>query len=140
MRLEKQFDVKQSADCASRIAARDETLLGLFPDSTTEIVASEAGRRTTHTHYTTLGRSGVATFHFTLLPEGSISFEKVCDGNIWQELGGKVSFSQREAGTRVILQMDGLTKTFVPEFAIRGPMQDQIDQMATALRKCIEAG
>ena len=140
MRLEKQFDVNQSADCASRIAIRDETLLSLFPGSTTEIVESGAGRRTTRTHYTALGRSGVATFRFTFLPEGSISFEKVCDGNVWQELSGKVSFRKREDGARVTLQMDGRTKTFVPEFAIRGPMQDQIEQMAAALRTCIEAG
>jgi hypothetical protein len=36
--------------------------------------------------------------------------------------------------------MTGRTKAFVPEFTIRGPMQDQIERMAAALRMCIEAG
>ena len=140
MRLEKQFDVNQSADCSARIATRDETLLSLFHGSTTEIVESEANRRTTRTHYTALGRSGVAMFRFVFLHEGSISFEKVCDGNVWEELSGTVSLSKRGEGARVTLEMTGRTKAFVPEFAIRGPMQDQIEQMAAALRTCIEAG
>ena len=140
MRLERQFDVKQPADTASRVAARDDTLRHLFPDSSTEIVEREADRRTTRTHYTVLGRSGVMTFHFLFFPEGSISFEKVCDGNVWEELSGKVSFCERAEGTRVTLQMTGRTKAFVPEFTIRGPMQNQIEQMASALQTCIEAG
>ena len=140
MRLERQFDVQQSAGASSRIAARDETLRNLFPDASTEIIEREDQKRTTRTHYTVLGRPGVATFHFVMLSEGSISFEKVCDGNVWQELSGKVLFCERGAGTRVTLQMTGRTKTFVPELAIRGPLQDQIEQMATALQACIEAG
>jgi hypothetical protein len=140
MRLERQFDVQQSAGAASRVAARDDTLLNLFPDSSTEIVEREDQSRTTCTHYTALGRSGVATFRFLVLPEGSISFEKVCDGNVWQKLSGKVLFCERGEGARVTLQMTGRTKAFVPEFTIRGPMQDQIERMAAALRTCIEAG
>jgi hypothetical protein len=34
--------------------------------------------------------------------------------------------------------MDGRTKTFVPEFTIKGAMQDQLDQMARALRERLE--
>ncbi len=34
--------------------------------------------------------------------------------------------------------MDGRTKTFVPEFTIKGPMQEQLDQMAEGLRGAIE--
>jgi hypothetical protein len=124
----------------SRIATLDETLLGLFSDAKTEIVAREGRRRTTRTHYQALGREGVATFHFDFLPEGTIEFEKVCDGNVWQELVGAVSFRELGEGTRVTLRMDGRTKTFVPEFAIRGEMRKQIDQMASALQACIEAG
>ena len=124
----------------SRIAARDETILNLFPDATTEIVARDGNRRTTRTCYQALGKEGVATFHFDLLPEGTIEFEKVCDGNVWQRLVGAVTLREHSEGTQVTLRLDGQTKAFVPEFAIRGEMRKQIDQMASALRACIDAG
>ena len=140
MRLQKQFDVGQPPDVAARIAGSDDTLQQLFSDSKTEIVERSDNRRTTQTRYRALGKEGIATFHFVSLPEGSIAFEKVCDGNVWRELSGKVTFAKRGNSTRVTLQMMGRTKTLVPELAIRGPMQEQIDQMASALRACIEAG
>jgi hypothetical protein len=139
VRLEKNFEVDRRPDFASRIAVRDETLISLFTDAKTEIVEREGNRRTTRTHYQALGREGVATFHFDFLPDGHISFEKVCDGNVWQELSGTVSFEKRGKGTQVTLKMVGRTKTLVPEFAIRAPMRDQIEQMASSLRACIEA-
>ena len=139
MRLEKMFYVDRPLDFTSRISARDETLISLFADAKTEIVEREGNRRTTRTHYQALGREGVATFHFHALPDGRISFEKVCDGNVWQELSGTVSFEKRGAGTQVTLKMIGRTKALVPEFAIRVPMRDQIEQMASSLRACIEA-
>jgi len=138
MRLEKSFEVDRPPDFTARIAARDETLVSLFADAKTEIVEHDGDRRTTQTHYNALGREGVATFHFHSLPDGRISFEKVCDGNVWQELSGIVSFAKRGNGTQVTLKMVGRTKTLVPEFAIRGPMRDQIEQMASSLRVCIE--
>jgi hypothetical protein len=137
--LEKQFDVKRSPESAAEIAARDETLSGLFPDSKTEIVESEPGRKTARIHYTALGRAGVATFHFSFDDGGDVHFEKVCDGNVWRELRGILTFRKRGEGTRVRIQMDGSTKSLVPEFTIKGPMREQIDQMARALRECLES-
>jgi hypothetical protein len=139
VRLEKSFEVDRAPDIASSIAAKDETLLSLFADSKTEIVEREGRRRTTRTHYQALGKEGIATFHFHSLPDGRISFEKVCDGNVWQELSGTVLFEKRGSGTQVTLKMIGRTKAFVPEFAIRSPMRDQIEQMASSLRMCIES-
>ena len=139
MRLEKNFEVDRPTDLASRIASRDETLISLFADTKTEIVERDGNRRTTRTHYHALGREGIATFHFDFLPDGRISFEKVCDGKVWQELSGTVSFEKRGNGTQVTLRMVGRTKALVPEFAIRAPMRDQIEQMASSLRACIEA-
>lgn len=124
----------------TRIATRDETLLSLFADSETEIVARDGNRRTTRTRYQALGKEGVAIFHFDFLPEGSIEFEKVCDGNVWRELVGGVSIREHGEGTQVTLRLDGRTKALVPEFAIRGEMRKQINQMASALQACIEAG
>ncbi len=139
MRLKKNFEVDRQPEFACRIAARDETLISLFAGAKTEIVEREDNRRTTRTHYRALGREGVATFHFDILPDGRISFEKLCDGNVWQELSGTVSFEKRGNGTQVALKMVGRTKALVPEFAIRAPMRDQIEQMASSLRACIEA-
>lgn len=139
MRLEKSFEVDRPPEVVARIASLDETLLSLFADSKTEIVEREGNRRTTRTHYHALGREGVATFHFHTLPDGRISFEKVCDGNVWQELSGTVLFNKRGRGTQVTLKMIGRTKALVPEFAIRSPMRDQIEQMASSLRACMQA-
>jgi hypothetical protein len=138
MHLEKEFDVSQASKSAYRTVARDETLLELFPDTKTEIVASQGERRTLRSHYTALGQQGTATFHFTFLPEEAVRFEKVCDGRVWSELTGSVSFRSRGRRTRVRIEMDGRTKTFVPEFTIKGAMQDQLDQMARALRERLE--
>jgi hypothetical protein len=140
MHLEKQFDVKRPRAEAVAIAARDETLLGLFPDTRTEIVASQGSRRTTRTTYTALGRQGTATFHFDFGSDGDVSFEKVCDGNVWRELRGTLSFRESARGTRVRVEMDGRTKGLVPEFTIKGAMRDQIEQMARALRERLEDG
>jgi len=139
VRLEKSFEVDRPPEVVARIASLDETLLSLFADSKTEIVEREGNRRTTRTHYHALGREGVATFHFHTLPDGRISFEKGCDGNVWQELSGTVLFNKRGRGTQVTLKMIGRTKTLVPEFAIRSPMRDQIEQMASSLRACMQA-
>lgn len=135
MHIEKEFDVTQQPQAAYRAVARDETLLTLFPETRTEIVDRDGDRRTVRSHYTALGQEGTATFHFTFVPEGEVRFEKVCDGRVWRELKGTVSFHSRGKKTRVRIEMDGCTKALVPEFTIKGAMKDQIDQMARALRE-----
>ncbi|MDH5565785.1 MAG: hypothetical protein OEY15_03850 [Myxococcales bacterium] len=140
MHLQTHFDVACARDSAVAIAARDETLVGLFPDSKTRIVERAGQRKTTETHYTKLGRSGTATFHFTYRSDGDIEFEKECDGAVWQELRGTLSFRERAGRTRVAIEMRGRTKAFVPEFTVKGAMQDQLEQMADALRERLQAG
>ncbi len=139
MQIEKHFDVSCSRERAVAVAARKDTLTGLFPDSPTEITESGGGRMTTVTHYTALGRSGSVTFHFDFESDGNLRFEKVCDGNVWSQLSGTLRFEERRRGTRVYLAMEGRTRTLVPEFTIRGPMKDQLDEMAQALREQLEA-
>ena len=138
MHLEKTFDVERGRDEAAQVAASDETLLGLFPEAKTEIVESDGNLRTVLAHYRALGRQGTATFHFVFEPDGNVNFEKVCDGNVWRALEGSVSFEPRGSRTRVRIEMDGRTRPLVPEFTIRGALQDQIEQMASALRARIE--
>jgi hypothetical protein len=138
--LEKEFEVKRAAGAAWRCVAHDDTLLTLFPDTKTEIVESRGDRRTVRSHYRALGQEGTATFHFTFVPEDEVRFEKVCDGRVWRELTGTVSFRARGEKTRVRIAMDGRTKGFVPEFTIKGAMKDQLEQMARTLRKRLVAG
>ena len=142
MHLEKEFDVKQAPDAVYRSVARDETLVTLFPETKTEIVASKGERRTLRSQYTALGQPGVATFNFTFVPEDEVRFEKVCDGRVWRELKGHVSFRRRgkKNVTRVRIEMDGRTKPLVPEFTIRAAMKDQLEQMASALRERLDKG
>ncbi len=73
-----------------------------------------------------------------MLPGGGVQFEKVCDGRVWKELTGSISLVERGACTRVRIVLDGRTKSFVPEFTIRVPMQEQLDQMITALHELLE--
>ena len=72
---------------------------------------------------------------FDFVPGDDIHFEKVCDGRVWRELRGRVSFEANNGGTRIKLSLDGRTKPLVPEFTIKGAMHDQLDQMASALRQ-----
>jgi len=137
--LEKHFDVKRARDAAVECALADETLIELFPDARTEIVERRGDRRTVRSHYTALGREGTATFHFDVLLDGGVRFEKVCDGRVWRKLAGRVSFEERGSGTRVRIELEGQTRPLVPEFTIRGAMRDQLEQMAAALRRRIEA-
>ncbi len=137
MHLEKQFDVSQPRAEAVKVAARDETLPALFPEAKTEIVDRSESRRTLRAHYRALGREGTATFHFDLLPDGDIRFEKVCDGRVWSALEGALTFRERGDKTRVRIQLDGRTRSLVPEFTIKGAMQDQMNDMADALRELL---
>ena len=139
MRMEKEFDVAQPRAEAAKLLADDAVLAALFPDTQTEIVARKGNRRTIESHYTALGREGVATFHFDFDPSGDVRFEKVCDGRIWRELAGTVKLSERKDKTRVRIELEGRTKALVPEFTIRGPMHDQLEQMAKALKKRLGA-
>ena len=138
MYLESQFDVMMPREIVVNAVSQEETLLNLFPDTRVEIIKSEGNKRTLLTHYTALGQEGTATFHFTFEDDGGISFSKVCDGRIWKKLTGTVTFTTLGIVTRVHIKYVGTTKALVPEFTIHGPMQDQIDQTAHALRKIIE--
>lgn len=133
MRLQKEFETTCALERAAEVLAEDATLEGLFPDAKTEIVERDANLRTVRSHYTALGREGVATFHFVFESNGEVHFEKVCDGRVWSELTGVVTLANRRNRVRVSIELEGRTKSLVPEFTIRGPMQDQLSQMAEAL-------
>jgi carbon monoxide dehydrogenase subunit G len=139
MRLVKEFEVRRPRERAVSVVGEDETLVGLFPGSETEVVEKRGTRKTARSRYRALGREGEATFHFTFRPDGDVTFEKVCDGRVWRRLDGRLSFEACGAdATLVRIEMEGKTKGLVPEFTIKGPMQDQIEQMAAALRRRIE--
>ena len=133
MRVEKSFEVGRGRDDVVKLLCCDDTLLQLLPGES-EIVEREGDNRTVRTHYRALGRDGVATFDFTFLLDGNIRFEKVCDGRIWRELSGEVRVEERQGGSQLCIQLSGRTKGFVPEFTIKQPMEEQIEQMTGALR------
>ena len=137
MKLEKEFTVSSPRDRVASVFDDDATYGALFPD--TRVVLSRAGVRETVTEYSALGARRDIRFVFRTRPDGNLGFEKVCDGNIWRSLEGEVLLQPSGAGrTRVVLRMEGRTRAFVPELAIRGPMKDQLEQMADALRARIE--
>lgn len=133
MKTRREFTVSRSRDEVVEALACDDAVLDLLPGGTTELVDKQGDRRTTCTHYTALGRDGTATFHFDTLLDGNLRFEKVCDGRVWQELRGEVVVEEEGDGARIEIEMHGRTKTLVPEFAIKGPMEEQIDEMTRAL-------
>jgi hypothetical protein len=139
MVLSKEFDVSATRDRACEVLAEDRTLTSLFPDTETEIVSRSGKRRTTRSRYKLLGREGEATFHFDGREDGSIEFQKVCDGNVWKELRGSVTLRERGSKLRIRIDMEGRTKGFVPEFTIKAPLQKQLDDMARALRRRMES-
>ncbi|MCH7598831.1 MAG: hypothetical protein IH881_05400 [Myxococcales bacterium] len=132
MQLETSFAVDRSRDEIVDILFLDETLIAILPGRS-EITDRAGDRKTTSTSFTALGRSGTAIFHFDFLLDGSIRFEKECDGVVWAELRGEVRVEEGRE-TRVWMSLEGRTKPMVPEFAIKGPMEDQLLQMSEALR------
>ncbi len=118
--------------------ADETTITSLFSGAQTEIVKRAAGKLTTHSKFRALGRDSDATFHFTYASDGNVRFEKVCDGNVWKKLEGKITFEARGAKTRVRFEMEGATKGFLPEFTIKLPLEQQLEDMARALRGRIE--
>ncbi len=138
MRLSKEFDVSATRERAGAVLAEDATLTSLFPDTKTDIVARSGKRRTAKSVYRLLGQAGEATFHFDAQDDGGVKFAKVCDGRVWKELTGRVTLQERGPKLRVRIEMEGKTKALVPEFTIKAPLQKQIDDMATALRRRME--
>lgn len=138
MRLTKEFDVARRRADAAAVLADERTILGLFDGAKTEVVKREGNKLTTQSTFRALGRDSDATFHFTFAPDGSVRFEKVCDGNVWKKLEGRITFEEKGAKTRVRFEMDGATKGLVPEFTIKLPLEQQLDSMARALRARIE--
>ena len=137
MEMEKSFRVRLDRDAVVERLCDDATLTRLLPGDT-EIVEREGDRRTTRTHYSALGREGIATFHFDTLLDGNMRFEKVCDGRIWKRLTGSVEVDEDGSGSRIPIRMEGRTKPLVPEMAIKVPLDEQMRSMTKALREALD--
>lgn len=123
---------------AVRRIADDALLEALFPEAKIRIVERKGARRTIESDYEVLGRPGMATFHFDTGDNGDIHFQKICDGRVWRELVGSLLLEATGAGTEVRIELEGRTKTLVPELAIRVPMEDQLAQMSQALEQWLD--
>ncbi len=138
MNLEKGFVVGRSREALIPVFDDDATFTSLLPD--TRIVSHTGKRRETSTPYNVMGQVRDIRFIFESLPEGGMRFEKICDGNVWRSLQGEVRLEpENGSSTRVVLRMEGRTRAFVPELAIRGPMREQIEDMARSLRARLES-
>ncbi len=138
MKMQEVFSVAASRDEAVAAISNDEALVSLFPDAKVELTASDGNRRTVRILYTALGAEGVAVFHFTFESNGDVSFEKVCDGRMWKQLSGRVSFLEDGEDCEVRIEMNGKTKALIPEITIKLPMREQVSQMRDALSERIE--
>ncbi|MBW2230459.1 MAG: hypothetical protein JRG92_04360 [Deltaproteobacteria bacterium] len=139
MRLDRELQIGRPRDEVVEVLGREETLLGLFPGET-EIVSRNGDSIKTRTHYTALGREGEATFVWTFRIDGSVAFEKVCDGRVWKQLSGLVEVDDDgERRSVVVIEMQGTTKGLVPEFTIKGPMEEQMVAMTEALGRMLDS-
>jgi len=137
MKFEEEFLVRRPLEAVAADLDDDRTFAAFFPE--TSVTRKSERLRETSTPMRALGQSRNIRFVFETLPDGNVRFEKVCDGNVWRSLEGDVRLEQRgPEHTRVVLRMDGRTRTFVPEITIRGPMREQIEQMTRALRARLE--
>jgi hypothetical protein len=137
VRVSKEFDVRAPLARVAAVLEQDATLTDLFPGAETEIVGRQGETRTTRSRYRLLGRQGEAVFHFTTGADG-MRFEKECDGRLWKQLSGRVVLRARGEATRIAIEIEGRTKGLVPEFTIRKPLDDQLDEMVAALRRRLE--
>ncbi|MFI5314656.1 MAG: hypothetical protein ACHQ6T_03065 [Myxococcota bacterium] len=137
MKFESEFVVRRANPELAQILASDATITQLFPD--TEIVSSKAGVRETRTRVSAMGLESIVRFVFRPASDGGLRFEKICDGRVWRSLVGAIRLAPvNDSTTRVQIELDGSTKTFVPEITIRAPMKDQLQQMTRALRERLE--
>jgi hypothetical protein len=137
VRFDNEFVVRRAKAELAQVLASDATVTRLFPD--TEIVSSQGGTRETRTRVSALGIESIVRFVFKTGADGGLSFSKICDGRVWRSLEGAIRLvAVNDATTRVQIEMDGATRALVPEFTIRAPMQDQLQQMSRALREAME--
>lgn len=137
VKFDNEFVVRRPKPELAKILASDSTITQLFPD--TEIVSSQGGTRETVTRVSALGVETTVRFVFRAAADGGLRFEKICDGRVWRSLDGSIQLVPvNDATTRVRIEMEGTTKALVPEFTIRTPMKDQLQQMTRALREKLE--
>ena len=137
MKFDQEFVIRRPAQEVFDIINSDDTIQSLFPD--TEIVSNQGGTRETLTHFSEMGVTRDIRFTFRTRPDLSVAFEKICDGNIWRSLHGDIKvLSSGPDLTRVQLTMKGATRALIPEFTIKGPLRDQLDQMTKSLRAQLE--
>ncbi len=136
MKFENEFVVRKPLAACASVLESDATITSLFPD--TQIVSNQGGVRETRTRVSALGAESIVRFKFKSRADG-LRFEKICDGRVWRSLEGNISLAAvNPETTRVQIAMDGSTRALVPEFTIKAPMKDQLQQMTRALRARME--
>ena len=135
MKLEQGFEVARPRAEVAAALDDDVAIASLFPGTVVESKGS--GVRETRSP-APIGSRDVR-FVFTTRPDGNLGFEKICDGNIWRSLEGEIRLvAEGEGRTRIALLMTGRTRALIPELTIRGPLREQLEQMAHGLRERLE--
>lgn len=136
MKLEREFPVERGRDEIVDALRDDAVLAHLLPD--TRIEPGKDGSRETFTRYNALGQHRELHMIFHTEESGDLRFEKVCNGNIWRSLDGRIELESLEARvTNIRIAMEGRTKPLVPELTIRGTLESQLDQMVDSLQKSL---
>lgn len=138
VKYEKEFIVARPFDEIAADLSTDRTLEALFPN--TEFTRRDDGTIETRTPFEALGSSRDIRFIVSEERAGLLHFSKICDGNVWRSLEGDLCVEEVDArASRVVLELEGRTRAFVPELTIRVPMREQIEQMAKNLRSQLES-
>lgn len=133
MRVTKEFFVERERGEIQSLLDEDLTFESLFPGM--RVAKRDGPHREIAAPNPTPGTDRLIRFRFETLPNGNLRFEKVCDGNVWRSLAGAIELERSgRAQTRVMLRLEGKTRSLVPELAIRLPMREHVDQMTESLR------
>lgn len=137
MKLSTEFTVARPRKTVAARLDDDATFVALLPE--TRIVSNRGGTRETRTSLAAFGQSREVRFRFHTRPDGNVSFEKICDGNVWRSFEGEVTLERVDRRTtRVVLTAEGRTRALIPEITIRAPMREQFERMAQALAERLE--
>lgn len=133
MRVAKEFFVERSREELELLLDGDEAFESLLPGM--RIAKRDGPLREVVAPNPAPGVDRPVRFRFETFPDGELRFEKICDGNVWRSLRGRIELEASGTGrTRVQLRLEGKTRAQVPELEVRLPMQEQVDQMTESLR------
>ena len=137
MKLHTEFAVALARERVLPLLSRPSTLEKLFPG--TRVQTRARGVLEATTPIQRFGAARELRILIQPLADGALRFEKVCDGNVWRFLDGRVTVEAVDDAMSIVrIAVEGQTKSFVPELTIRAPLREQLEQIAKLLRRELE--